>query len=262
VTVAVVQARCRFLRDSAIIAGRQLRVLGRSPGRLVYPLVQPLLLVVLFVSVFGNLALGTAGGGSYRQFIIPGILIQNVALTAPVTGLALLRDSGSGLADRFRSLPMAQGAVLAGRLASDALIFAAQALLVLGAGTLLGFRIRTGLVGVAGVVAVAVISGLALAVTCSWLALLIGDAETAERVLFFPFVAVVFTSSAFAPVSLLAGWLQPVARLSPVTAAAGLARSLAGGGPVAAPLTSLACWVAALAVLPGVLAIRRWRSAG
>lgn len=251
----------RFLRDSGIIAGRQLRVLRMNPGRLAYPFVQPVLLLVLFTSVFGNLALtrGTAGG-SYRQFLIPGILIQNMALTAPVTGLALLRDSGSGLADRFRSLPMARSAVLAGRLASDALVFCAQAILVLGAGLLLGFRAAAGPAGLAGMVAVAVVFGVAVAVTCSWLALLIGDAETAERVLFFPFVVVAFISSAYAPVSLLAGWLQPVARANPVTAAADLARSLASGHPAAGPALSLACWVAVLTIGPGVLAVRRWQS--
>ena len=254
-------ARRRFLRDSRIIAGRQLKVLRMNPGRLVYPFVQPVLLLVMFTSVFGNLALtpGTTGG-SYRHFLIPGILIQNMALTAPVTGLALLRDSGRGLADRFRSLPMARSAVLAGRLASDALVFAVQAILVLGIGMLLGFRAAAGPAGLAGMIAVAVIFGVALAVTCSWLALLIGDAETAERVLFFPFIVLAFISSAYAPVSLLAGWLQRVARANPVTAAADLARALAGGHPAAGAALSLAGWVAVLTIVPGVLAVRRWQS--
>ena len=139
-------------------------------------------------------------------------------------------------------------------------MFAVQAVLVLGTGMLLGFRAAAGLAGLAGMVVVAVIFGVALAVTCSWLALLIGDAETAERVLFFPFIVVAFLSSAYAPVSLLAGWLQPVARADPVTAAADLARSLASGHPAAGPALSLACWVAVLTIVPGVLAVRRWQS--
>jgi ABC transporter DrrB family efflux protein len=251
----------RVARDSGLIAGRQLRVLRMNPGRLIYPLVQPLVLLVLFVSVLGNLAIARQpAAGSYREFLIPGIIIQNAALTAPTTGLALLRDAGSGLADRFRSLPMSRAAVLIGRLASDAVVFTVQAVLLLGAATLLGFRVRTGLPGLAATVAVAVAFGLSVAVTSAWLALLIKDAETAERVLFFPAIAIAFVSSAFAPVDEVAGWMQPIARANPVTAAAGLIRSLASGGPAALPLLQLACWVAVLILVPGILAVRRWQA--
>lgn len=245
-------------RDSVLLAGRQLRVLRLNPGRLIYPLVQPVVLLVLFVSVLGNLALSHGAGVSYRQFLIPGILIQNAALTAPSTGLGLLRDAGSGLADRFRSLPMSRSAVLIGRLAADGVVFAAQAVLLLAVAALLGFRVHSGLPGLVAIVAVAVGFGLALAVVSAWFALLIRDAEAAERVLYFPAIALAFVSSAFAPASDLAGWMQPIARVSPVTAAAGVIRSVAGTGPVAAPLLHLGLWVAGLAVVPGILAVRRW----
>ncbi len=251
----------RVARDSGLIAGRQLRVLRMNPGRLIYPLVQPLVLLVLFVSVLGNLAVARQpGAGSYREFLIPGIIIENAALTAPTTGLALLRDVGSGLADRFRSLPISRAAVIIGRLASDAVVFTVQAVLLLGAATQLGFRVRTGLPGLAAIVVVAVAFGLSVAVTSAWLALLIKDAETAERVLFFPAIAIAFVSSAFAPVGELAGWMQPIARANPVTAAADLIRSLASAGPAALPLLQLACWVAGLILVPGILAVRRWQA--
>jgi ABC transporter DrrB family efflux protein len=258
---ATTVAAPRLLRDSALIAGRHLRVLQLNPDRMIYPLVQPVVLLVLFVSVLGNLAAAHLAGGSYREFLIPGIFIQNAALTAPVTGVAILRDADSGLADRFRSLPMPRSAVLIGRLASDALVFAAQAVLLLGVAALLGFHVRTGIAGMLGIVAVSVSFGVALAATCSWLALLLRDAETAQRVLFFPAIAITFVSSAFAPVGQLAGWLQPVARVSPVTAAAGVVRSLSSGAALAGPLVQLACWVACLAIVPGLLAVRRWQAA-
>lgn len=255
-------ARLRTVRDSGLIAGRYLRVLRKNPGRLIYPLVQPLVMLVMFVSVFGNLAISAraAGGASYREFLIPGILIENAALTAPTTGLALLRDAGSGLADRFRSLPMSRAAVLLGRLASDAVVFAVQAALLIGVGTVLGFRVRTGLPGMAAAVAVSVAFGLAFAAASAWLALLISDAETAERVLFFPAIAISFVSSAFAPIADLAGWMQPIARANPVSAAAALIRSLASGGPWQEPLLQFGCWAVALLAVPGILAIRRWQA--
>jgi len=256
----------RPARDSALIAGRNLRVLAKNPGRMIYPLVQPVVLLVMFVSVFGNLAFGTpaagahAAAGAYRQFLIPGIIIENATLTAPTTGLALLRDAGSGLADRFRSLPMSRVAVLAGRAAADAVVFAAQAVLLLAVAAPLGFRVGGGLAGDAAIVGLTVAFGLALAVLSSWFALLLGDQETAERVLFFPAIALAFISSAFAPVSDLAGWMQPIARANPVTAAAAVIRALAAGGGLAAPLAELGAWLAALILIPGLLAARRWNA--
>jgi ABC transporter DrrB family efflux protein len=223
-----------------------------------FPLLQPVLILVLFVSVLENLA--SVSGGSYRQFLIPGIMIENVVLTAPVTGLALVRDADTGLADRFRSLPMSRSAVLVGRLLSDALVFFVQALVMIGVSYLLGFRVHTGLPGLAGIVAVAVAFGISLGVTCAWLALLIRDVETAERALFFPFIPLAFVSSAYAPVGSLAGWLQPMARVNPVTSAVAVLRALADGGPVAASALQLAAWTAVLAIVPGVLAVRRWQS--
>jgi ABC transporter DrrB family efflux protein len=248
----------RLARDSLLIAGRHLRVLRESPGRLIFPLLQPVLILVLFVSVLENLA--SVSGGPYRQFLIPGIMIENVVLTAPVTGLALVRDADTGLADRFRSLPMSRSAVLVGRLLSDAVVFFVQALVMIGVSYLLGFRVHTGLPGIVGTVAVAVAFGISLGVTCAWLALLIRDVETAERALFFPFIPLAFVSSAYAPVDRLAGWLQPLARVNPVSSAAAVLRALADGGPLGGSALQLAAWSAVLTIVPGVLAVRRWQA--
>jgi ABC-type polysaccharide/polyol phosphate export permease len=109
-------------------------------------------------------------------------------------------------------------------------------------------------------VAITVGFGLAIATASAWLALLIRDADAAERVLYFPAIALAFVSSAFAPVRALARWMQPIAAASPVTAAADLVRSLAAGGPAARPLAALAAWVAVLITVPGILAVRRWQT--
>lgn len=183
-----------------------------------------------------------------------------MVLTALVTGLALVRDADTGLADRFRSLPMPRSAVLIGRSVSDAVLFFVQAFVMIGVAYLLGFRVQTGLAGFAGIVAVAVTFGTALGVTCAWLALLIGDVETAERALYFPFIPLAFLSSAYAPVGRLADWLQPIARVNPVSSAVAVMRALADGGPVAVPALHLAAWTVVLVIVPGALAVRRWQS--
>jgi oleandomycin transport system permease protein len=248
----------RLARDSLLIAGRHLRVLRGSPGRLIYPLLQPVLILGLFVSVMENLA--NVPGGPYRQFLIPGIMIQNVVLTAPVTGLGIVRDAATGLADRFRSLPMPRSAVLIGRCTADIVVFLTQAVVMIGVAALLGFRVRDGLAGIAGIILVAIAFGTALGVFCALLALLIGDVETAERALYFPFIPLAFVSSAYAPVNRLAGWLQPIASVNPVTSAVDVVRALASGGSLATPAVHLAAWVAGLTIIPGVLAVRRWQS--
>ena len=112
----------------------------------------------------------------------------------------------------------------------------------------------------AAIVAVTVAFALGVAVLSAWLTLLINDPETAERVLFFPAIALAFISSAFAPVADLAGWMQPLARANPVTAAAGVIRALASAGPAGVPLLELGCWTATLMLIPGFLAARRWNA--
>ena len=77
--------------------------------------------------------------------------------------------------------------------------------------------------------------------------------------MYFPSIMLSFVSSAFAPVAFLAGWMQPIARVNPVTAAADLIRSLAGGGPAAGPALLLAAWVVVLVTIPGIFAVRRWQ---
>ena len=134
--------------EAALICGRQLAILRANPTRLLYPLIQPVVLLVLFLAIFAGLA--RVPGATYRQYLVPGIIVQNVALTAPTVGLGLVLDAVSGITDRFRSLPIARSAVLLGRMMAESLIFLIQVLLVLGVASLLGFRVRTGLPGMAG----------------------------------------------------------------------------------------------------------------
>ena len=247
----------RTAREAALIFGRQLAILRANPSRLLYPLIQPVVLLVLFLAIFAGLA--RVPGATYRQYLVPGIIVQNVALTAPTVGLGIVLDAASGITDRFRSLPIARSAVLLGRMLAESLIFAVQALLVLGVASLLGFRVRTGLPGMAGIVVIAVTFGVALGITMSWLALRIHDPDTAGRALFLPMVPLTFISSTFTPIDRLAGWLQPLARANPVTAAVNLIRTLADGGPLGREPLYLAVWIAALSAVPGVLAVRRWQ---
>ena len=262
--MTTVTVHCRPARDSALIAGRNLRVLRKNPGRMIYPLVQPLVLLVMFVSVFGNLAVtvhAAGASGTYREFLIPGIIIENAALTAPTTGLALLRDASSGLADRFRSLPMARAAVLAGRLASER-----------------GRLRRPGGPAPRPRVAARLSRAARAGRPCRDHGRHGGLRRRRRRAFRLARAADQRPGDGRAgavlprdrarvhQLSLRAGrlpgrWMQPVARVNPVTAAAAVIRAVASGGALAAPLLELGCWTAALIVVPGALAARRWQAA-
>lgn len=146
-----------------------------------------------------------------------GIIMQNVALTAPSVGSASFPTPQAGSRIGCALFPWPEAAVLAGRVASDRLVLLAQAVLLVGVASLTGFRVRSGIPGMIGIVADAVAFGVALGITDSWLSLRLRDPETAQRALFLPMVPIDFISSAFAPIDRLAGWLRPLARANPVT---------------------------------------------
>src|ERR1700704_5849849 len=100
----------RLVADTLVIAERNLVRLPRSPDLLLAFTVQPVMFVLLFVYVFGG-AILTPGFDSYTDFLIPGIIVQNIAFGGFVTALGLNEDLSKGLIDRFRSLPSARPAV-------------------------------------------------------------------------------------------------------------------------------------------------------
>ena len=105
------------LADGVVVAKRNLIKIKRVPEILVFVLLSPIMFVLLFAYVFGG-AIDVAGG-SYREFLIAGILAQTVIFGATFTGAGLADDMQKGIIDRFRSLPMSRSAVLVGRTASD-----------------------------------------------------------------------------------------------------------------------------------------------
>jgi ABC-type transport system involved in cytochrome c biogenesis permease component len=129
------------LRHALLVARRDLLQVRGNPQLLVFVLVQPILFVLLFVYVFGGAISGSSR--QYVQFVIPGIIVQTVVFATAITGIGLNEDLAKGIIDRFRSLPIARSAVLAGRILSDAVRLVASLAVILGVGVLLGFRITS-----------------------------------------------------------------------------------------------------------------------
>jgi len=230
---AAIEARAalgpeRVLADIALIARRNLRKVQRSPGLIIFSTIQPVMQLILFVFVFGAIA-SVGSGISYRDFVVPAVLVQALAFAAMGSGVGIAYDLQSGMIDRFRSLPIARSAFLVGRTLSDSFRLGLQSLLLVACSLALGFRFHNGLLAAVGMIVVIVMFGMALTAFSAWVGLAIKDPETVQPAVFIPVLPLVFLSSAFAPVSRLPGWMQAIAKVNPITAAIDTARGLALG---------------------------------
>jgi ABC-2 type transport system permease protein len=202
-----------------------------------------------------------AGVDNYIDFLMAGILVQTVIFGSTQTGVGLAEDMSRGMVDRFRSLPMARSAVLAGRTLSDTVRNLFVVCLMLVVGTLVGFRFHAGFVPALGAVGLALAFGLAF----SWISALIGlsvrDVESAQAAGFVWVFPLVFASSAFVPVATMPGWLQAFADINPVTITVNALRALTLGGPTVRPVLEALAWIAGILLVFVPLAVNRYRRA-
>ncbi|MEY2515145.1 MAG: type transport system permease protein, partial [bacterium] len=128
----------RLVTDTLIVAERNLVRLKRAPDLLTAFTIQPIMFVLLFVYVFGGAIIVPKFYSDYTAFLLPGILVQNIAFGGFVTALGLNEDLSKGLIDRFRSLPMSRAAVLAGRTLSDVATNALSVVVLVATGLIIG----------------------------------------------------------------------------------------------------------------------------
>jgi len=237
--------------DTLVMTWRNLIRYVRLPQLLVFSTVQPIMFVLLFAFVFGG-AIATPGV-DYINYLIPGILVQTVLFGASQTTVGLADDLSKGMVDRFRSLPMARSAVLAGRTLADSTRNVFVVLLMVAVGALIGFRFQGSVVEAVASVALVVFFGFAF----SWISALIGlavkDPETAQVAGFIWVFPLVFASSAFVPVQTMPDWLRGFAEVQPISVTVDAVRYLTSGG--AAPGVALSDVWSALLWAAGILAV-------
>jgi ABC transporter DrrB family efflux protein len=246
------------VRDTVAISRRNLRRLGRAPNLLLLSLTTGVLFVLLFRYVFGG-AIRTPGIG-YADYMMPGAFILTVTASAvTTTGVGFAEDLASGAIDRFRSLPIARSAVLAGRMLSDAvrLLLLIAAMTAVGFGV--GFRVHTGALAALAGLALTLAFGMAFSWAMLYLALTLRTAEATQAAGQTLMFALTFLSSAFVPLATMPGWLQAIARTNPVTYAVDALRALLAGGPTAWPVMLAVAWIAGLVVVFAPLAVRRYQ---
>jgi ABC transporter DrrB family efflux protein len=255
----------RVLADACLLAQRNLRKVCRNVRFVLFTTVQPILQLVLFAFVFGNIV----DIPGYQELIIPAVLIQTVTFSAMGAGVGIANDLNTGMIERLRSLPIARSAFLLGRTLADGVRLGLQAGLLVAVAGLFGFRFQNGPVNAVASVVVVVLFGVALTSFATWAGFVVRDAEVVQAATFIPLLPLIFTSSAFAPVSSLPEPMRPLAVWSPVTAAVDLTRSLAlgdsameafGAPELGTSALRFAAWWLLIVVLFTSLAIRRYQT--
>jgi ABC transporter DrrB family efflux protein len=247
--------------DVVAVTGRNLRHWVRQPQLLVFSTIQPVMFVLLFNYVFGGAIGGQleAAGISYIDFLLPGIFIQVTAFGTTQTAVGLAEDLAGGMIDRFRSLPMARSAVLAGRTLADVCRSLFVVSLITVVGTLIGFRFRGGVLASLGAIAVVVAFGFALAWVFALVGMSVKGAEAAQAAGFVWIFPLVFASSAFVPTETMPGWLRVFADNQPVTRVVDAVRALVLGQPAGTEVAIAAAWIGGIALVFIPLAVRKYR---
>jgi ABC-2 type transport system permease protein/oleandomycin transport system permease protein len=247
------------IRNTATITVRNLRRLVRVPTLLLFATAQPVLFVLLFTYAFGG-AIRPPGVDRYVDYLLPGVIVLAIGFGASQTGVALADDLNNGMIDRFRSLPTAHLAVLAGRAAADAARNLFVVVLMVGVAAAIGFRFHAGAGAALAMVGLAVAIGIAFSFLNMALGLLVRDPESAGLAGLFPVIILVFTSSTLVPIATMPGWLQAFAKINPITVVVDALRVLCLGGPATDTLLKAVAWIAAIlltAVPAAVLAYKR-----
>jgi ABC transporter DrrB family efflux protein len=246
------------LRQVGVIARRNLLHVWSDPQQLVGMTVQPLMFLLLFVYVFGGAIAGSSR--AYMQFVLPGLVVQGVTFWAMQTAVGLNTDFQRGLVDRFRSLPIARSAVVAGRITADLVRTGWGAVITVAVAAAFGFRLHTGVARAAGALGMILAWGFALSWLMAYLGVSLRSAEAVQTAAFLIVMPLGFASSIFAPVSSMPGWLQAFVRVNPVTVVTGAVRGLMLGGPVARPVLESAAWLTGITVVCWALTLRRYRA--
>lgn len=214
------------LRDSWIVAQRDMAQWVHEPQMIVWGLMFPVMFVLLFAYVFGS-AIVVPGGGSYREFLMPGMFAQTMAFGIGETLAAVQADTEKGVTDRFRSMPMAPSAVVVGRCVAGMVYSAASLTLMIVCGLAVGWSWHGTLVEALAAVGLLLLLRMAFLWIGIFLGLKAKSAEAANSMFGLLYPATMLSSAFVAP-DLMPGWLGTIAEWNPLSATVTAARDLFG----------------------------------
>jgi ABC-2 type transport system permease protein/oleandomycin transport system permease protein len=246
-------------QDTMTVAWRDMVRTARQPEMLSFAVVMGVFFLLLFNYVFGG-AIGAGADVDYIQFLVPGILVITALQGALQTGTGLAADISEGVTNRFRSLPMSQGAIISGRTLADGARNFIGLVLVAVIGLLMGFRFASLWSGI-----VAVLIAVGIGYGFSWLGAAIAakvrSPEMVGMLSMFWLFPLMMASSAFAPTESMPGWLQAFAKNQPVSVATNAIRSVAMGDNYSGDVLYAVVWIAVLVAIFVPLASRLYAKA-
>ncbi|WP_329491032.1 ABC transporter permease [Kitasatospora sp. NBC_01246] len=241
------------VRDSSTMLRRNLLHARRYPSLTLNLLLTPIVLLLLFVYVFGDVMSAGMGGGAdrsaYIAYVVPGILLMTIGGTVVGTAVSVSNDMTEGIIARFRTMAIHRGSILVGHVIGSVLQSVASVLLVGAVAVAIGFR-STDATALEWLAAFGLLALVALALT--WIAVGMGmvspNAEAASNNA-LPLIVLPLISSAFVPVDAMPGWFQPIAEYQPFTPAIETLRGLLLGSGIGYNGWLAVAWCVALTVL-------------
>jgi ABC-2 type transport system permease protein len=264
IDVSAVVARTRprvglteTLSQTLIMAWRALKKMRRNPEQFFDVTLQPLLFTAMFAFIFGGAISGNVH--NYLPTLIPGIVAQTVLTTCMATGVQLREDMDKGVFDRFKAMPMARIAPLAGPMVADLVRYLIAAGLTFLTGVIIGYRPGGGALGVLGAILLAIFTGWALAWIFTWIGTIAKSARSVQGMSMMILFPLTFLSNAFVPVTSLPGWLQAFVKVNPISHMVSATRELANQGTIGAEVGwTLLAGLAVIAVF-APLSVRSYR---
>lgn len=256
------------ISDSLTIARRTYSRLRAQPAEIAGFLVFPVIMTVLFGYVFGS-AITLPGGGDYRSYLMPGIFMQVMAMTATAAATAVGEDMERGIIDRFRAQPIARSAVLIGRSVADlSMHLLSLASMVAAALLLAGWQAHGTFGQTAAAFGLLALFGFAMIWVGTYIGLFVKSGTQADAATFGWLFPMTFLANTFVPTEGLPAWLKPIADWNPMSAMVAAARQLFGNPtshssawPLQHPITAGVLWSVAILVIFAPLAVHRYRSA-
>jgi ABC-2 type transport system permease protein len=242
--------------DTAILTGRSLRHITRSPDTIITTVLTPIAIMLLFVYVFGG-AIDT-GSVSYVTYLLPGILLITIASGVSYTAFRLFTDLQSGIFERFQSMPIARPSVLWAHVLTSLNANLVSLVVVVGVALLMGFRSGAGVGAWLAVAGILLLFTLAL----TWLAVIPGlTAKTADGASAFayPLIFLPFISSAFVPTATMPGPVRAFAEHQPVTVIVNTIRDLYTQQPVGTDIWTALAWCVGILIVAYTLAMATYR---
>jgi ABC-2 type transport system permease protein len=244
------------VRNSFTMAYRGILKIKRTPEQLFDVTLQPIIFTLMFTYIFGGAISGNVQ--SYLPVIIPGILVQTVITTSVVTGVQLREDMDKGVFDRFKSLPIARIAPLAGALLADTVRYAIATTLTFVMGFIMGYRPGGGLG--------AVLLSAILVIVCSWaiswifafFGVIARTASSVQGISMLVLFPLTFLSNAFVPVNTMPTWLQWFVNINPISHLVTAVRELSNNGTIGMDLVISLIGAAVIVAVFAPLTVRAY----